>query len=161
MEITYKQFKKFEGIYDTYKDEPNLLTIKMIKIFSGKEPKELSIDELDEIEKAIADELSKEDYLIRKFNRNGINYGIIPNFSKITTGELIDLDTLMSENDLLGVCRILYRPIESSNKDTYTIREYDGTSDLDDISWHICRSAISFFVQSFHHLKRITHTSIK
>lgn len=68
-----------------------------------------------------------EPSLITRFESDGIEYGFIPNFSEISTGELIDLDNLLADADFESIASILYRPVVSSDKKgRYTIEEYKG-----------------------------------
>jgi len=53
------------------------------------------------------------------------NYGFIPNFDKITTGELIDIETFLKDENILGAVGVMYRPIETKFKNLYTILPYD------------------------------------
>jgi hypothetical protein len=53
------------------------------------------------------------------------NYGFIPNFDKITTGELIDIETFLKDENIVGAVGVMYRPIEKRFGTLYTIGPYD------------------------------------
>jgi hypothetical protein len=53
------------------------------------------------------------------------NYGFIPNFDKITTGELIDIETFLKDENIVGAVGVMYRPIEKRFGKLYTINPYD------------------------------------
>lgn len=52
-------------------------------------------------------------------------YGFIPNFDKITTGELIDIETFLKDENIIGAVGVMYRPIEKRFGKLYTIDPYD------------------------------------
>lgn len=52
-------------------------------------------------------------------------YGFIPNFDKITTGELIDIETFLKDENIVGAVGVMYRPIEKKFNKYYTIDPYD------------------------------------
>lgn len=57
----------------------------------------------------------------------GVKYGINPDFSDITMGEMLDLET----DDVLKQMAILYRPIVKQKNKKYIIEEYNGNYNLD------------------------------
>lgn len=61
----------------------------------------------------------------------GKQYGFIPNWEEFTTGEYIDMEMYCDDvyKNALKVCSILYREIESSYKDKYTIVPYTAKED--------------------------------
>ena len=67
---------------------------------------------------------------------DGQKYGFV-NLQKITTGEWVDLETIISANkDDIQAClhelmNILYRPIIKETKRGYKIKPYDGEGDAD------------------------------
>jgi hypothetical protein len=52
-------------------------------------------------------------------------YGFIPNFYKITTGELIAIETFLKVENIVGAVGVMYRPIEKRFGKLYTINPYD------------------------------------
>lgn len=69
---------------------------------------------------------------IDKFTLNGIEYGFIPSWKKMSFAEFVDLDTFMNKtpeeivNNLHILCAIMYRPIISKRKEhDFKIEEYD------------------------------------
>jgi hypothetical protein len=58
---------------------------------------------------------------------NGVNYGFIPNFDKITLGEHATIDTLLGTDENIPLLMsVLYRPIKRKAGEFYEIEEYDG-----------------------------------
>ena len=69
---------------------------------------------------------------IDRFELDGVKYGFIDSWKKMTYGEYVDLDTLFRRDDTLEyihiIMAILYRPIISEDKKTkkYEIEKYDS-----------------------------------
>lgn len=69
--------------------------------------------------------------LIREFTMNGVDYGFIPNWTKLTLGEFADLETYSSQgafDNLEKILALLYRPIEKRSVDSYRIAPYEPHS---------------------------------
>jgi hypothetical protein len=71
--------------------------------------------------------------LIDRFELDGIEYGYLPSYKKITFGEFVDLDTLLTKKpeeviDYLHIITaIMYRPIvKSKSKHNFEIEKYDA-----------------------------------
>ena len=93
--------------------------------------------------------LSTEHELIQRFEFEGTEYGFIPNLSKITAGEFIDLDNYLLEDDkqLHKICSILYRPVTKSLSTLYEIEKYEGTDKYSDIMKRVdCKVALGALV---------------
>lgn len=157
--ITYKQLNELDEILSSSTNEETTL-IKIIQLVYGyteEEIRKLPVDKLtayiDYVNKYMIN-LNSEKPLQITLVHNDIEYGFIPNFSKITTGELIDLDTYHSVGDWLSIINILYRPIINKNKIGYEIEDYNGTIDRidDSINLDIVQGVISFFQKSFQNL---------
>ena len=107
--------------------------------------------------------LSTEFELVTKLESDGIKYGFVPNFSEITTGELIDLDSLLEQKNFEGIASILYRPIiKEDKKGRYLIEEYKGYDDtiFENAPINFYLGFINFFYKSYQILKNPSLTSI-
>mgnify|MGYP003677900953 FL=1 len=65
------------------------------------------------------------------FKHEGVEYGMIPDLSAITLGEYADLETFINRDiidNLCDIASVLFRPIKSKDKDSYTIDAYELTS---------------------------------
>src|SRR5690606_8310234 len=82
---------------------------------------DITPEQLELITSKLHDIVQTESPLVNRFKLNGIEYGIIPNFSKIKAGELIDLDNLFANDDIVGLMSILYRPIKKSQWNPFNI----------------------------------------
>lgn len=74
-------------------------------------------------------EAPEQDYQLQPIVEvNGQQYGIIPNFARITTGEYIDLETLCEDayNNFPQIMAIVYRPVLEHYGNEYRIAAYTG-----------------------------------
>jgi hypothetical protein len=146
----------------TYKDDDSKLVSEIIKLLHGTL----------NIEKTIADKtmlelnhfLLKENYdLVHRFEYNNVEYGFIPNLSKITAGEFIDLDNYINQDErqLHKICSILYRPITKTFGKYYEIEDYEGTDKLADIMMKVDASIILGALVFFYSLSKslLDHTN--
>ena len=66
--------------------------------------------------------------LIQLFEHEGVEYGFIPNWTKLTFGEFVDLEHFASEGRLVEnldrAMALMYRPVIEKVKGHYTISDY-------------------------------------
>jgi hypothetical protein len=147
MQLTVEELMKINLLTSTYKDDDKKLTSELIKVISGS----LEVEHIEVTKKIseLNDFLLTEHDLIQRFVYDDVEYGFIPNISKITTGEFIDLDNYLSEEpkQLHKICAILYRPIKSSMGKHYEIEKYEGTDKLSKIMLNVdCKVALGALV---------------
>lgn len=108
----------------------------------------------------------RSDELINRFKIGDIEFGLIPDFDKITTGEFLDLSTY--ESDLGNIHRlmaILYRPVTSTRRGKYSIEKYEGSDKYKDIMLKVdakvYTSVIGFFLTLNQVCMKILSTSFQ
>jgi len=139
-DITLKDYQKYMKIYEANKenDDTGFLDMKLIEIICNIDLitiNKMSVDEFDYITSYVSEIFTTETPLIRRFKITGtddvtIDFGFIPNLSKISLGEYIDLDNYLGDiQNLHKAMAVLYRPVPKqwSKKDFYNITEYEGT----------------------------------
>lgn len=116
-----------------------LMNLAMVSIFcemKEEDIKELPFEAYDVVLEHLNTILSEETPLVRRFSLVGadgveVEFGLIPNLSKMTTGEYMDLDSYMGDGvrSMNKAMAVLYRPIHKSfrNKEDYRVMEYKGT----------------------------------
>lgn len=92
--------------------------------------------------------LKKEQEVVYNFTLNGTEYGLNPDFSSMSFGELIDCNTA----DILTQICILYRPITNKKKNKYTIKEYEADISMYDefkenLTLDVYNGFIAFFLR--------------
>ena len=94
--------------------------------------RELPADTYDTVLSILVDvtnKLQDEQPLTMRFKLNGREYGMIPNFDKITYGENKDLSSyLQNWNTMDRAMAVLFRQVDATYNDTYRIVKYSGTS---------------------------------
>lgn len=133
----------------------------ILKVFKGMKLKEaiLLLEEFKSLN-TVSDEV------VNRFKIDGVEYGLIPDFEEITTGEYLDISAY--ENDASNIHRlmaILYRPVVSKFGKSYTIEEYSGSSKYMDVMLKVDASiytrVMSFFLLINQRCMKIMNTSIQ
>lgn len=155
--IKYIQFKKSLR-EDLTVDELYTLLSELYNI--DKEVfNDINPEQLELITSKLHDIVQTESPLVNRFKLDGVEYGIIPDFSKIKAGELIDLDNLFANDDIVGLMSILYRPIKKSQwnpfnilgQKRYEIKKYKEPNHkaFENVPLAIVDGALSFFLSSY------------
>lgn len=136
MEITIEKLIKINELISLYKDDDKEFTKQFTLLVFGTLDIEKSV-----LDKTIRDfyETSNNTDLIQRFFYNDVEYGFIPNLSKITTGEFIDLDNYLNAEvkEFDKIAAILYRPVTKSINKYYEIEKYEGTDKLSKIMLNV------------------------
>jgi len=97
-------------------------------------------------------DLSTDRDVIPFFHINGTRYGFIPDFTKLSTGEFIDLDGLTTKGwskHLPELMAILYRPVTQEVRHMYEIQPYHPSRVRNELMkqapMDACLSALVFF----------------
>lgn len=147
-DIALGQYQKFYDIYDEKADK-EFINRMALSVFYGIDGKYYSQMKLIDIEKIVSElnkALEQKIKLIRRFELNGIEYGIIPDFDDMTFGEFVDMDANYGLEKIHKLMSIIYRPIKNKTGTRYSIKPYGGTNDrLKDMPLGIALSALDFF----------------
>lgn len=165
-DISYKDFKKVEDIMLNLESANTKQLAKAFKVIYNVSDEELNKIKWEEITakmNVVVLLLSEEIPLVTKIESEGVKYGFIPNFSEITTGELIDLDSLLVDKNFEGIASILYRPIIKEDKKGYEVAPYNGYDDklFENAPVNFYLGFINFFFRSYQILKSHFLTSTK
>ena len=160
-DIKLRDYIKWAKILESNKEvENNFLEIKILETFcnmTAKEVQELPVGAADTAIQHLVNLLNEEPPLTERFKMTGsdgveLEFGFIPNLSKMTMGEYVDLDTYISQpSEMHRTMSILYRVIDKSwgNNRAYRINEYQGTDHLSgimlDMPTGIALGALVFF----------------
>ena len=130
-DITLKQYMDYNALGELTDED----AVKhKIAIFGGV-PVELQNKirkkDSDSIINQINEALKHESNFRARFTLNGIEFGFIPNFDKITAGEWGDISRYNTEIETLHrLMAILFRPIdEVDNFGNYKLQAYHGTDE--------------------------------
>ena len=164
-DVTLNQYQRYIKLTEREDLNPFEFSKRKLEIFtkipyhslnnvSQKDYEEL----LNDIDKALATEVQFKD----RFSINDVDFGFIPNFDKITTGEFVDLSKYGTDIETLhNLMAILFRPIK--NKDSfnnYSIVNYNGTADYAEVMKqtpiNIVNGALLFFCNLAKELQKST-----
>ena len=133
-DITLIQYQEYNQEIEARKELPDAeeyLLIKKIEIFCKLTREQVLNIEYSSI-KQISDILDKileeQPELTEKFTLNGIKFGWLPKLDDMSYGELLDLNSNISDWDSMQVAMgVLYRPIKQELKNgLYNIEKYEG-----------------------------------
>jgi hypothetical protein len=148
-DIKLHQYLEFEKLPETLSDfDRAIQTISIFCELNTHEIKQIPYKTLEKIIANIKEALSDDPGLIHTFELNGIKYGLIPNFDKMSTAEFIDIDNYQKERDnLYKVMSVLYRPIIEEDGKKYLIEKYEGkiNEDFEEMPMAYVKGAIVFF----------------
>jgi hypothetical protein len=133
-------------VYEANKevDDANFLELKLLEAFCGVDlltANKMPFETFDFALERISDVFKEGTPLVNRFKMTGTDdvtaeFGFIPNLSKMSLGEYVDLDTYIGDmQNMHKAMAILYRPIHKSwdGKKHYRIAEYEGTESYSDV----------------------------
>ena len=159
-ELTIEQYQKFLKV----EGDETFMTLKALEIFANiplKVAHAMKADDILDISQHILSIVGGEHRLVRRLSFRGREYGFVPNLEEMSFGEYIDLDSYLSDMDMLHkTVGVLYRPIVNAKGDYYEIEEYKGTNGYSDFPLDVALGATLFFYRLSNKLLRDTPTSL-
>ena len=165
-EITLEQFQKYSLLLKREDLDDFQLNKRKVSIFTGIKYRDLNnidLKDFDEILTQIDTALNVDVKFKDRFVLNGVEFGFIPNFDKITAKEFVDLsiyplDDIETYHNLIA---ILFRPIKNEdNFGNYNIKGYNGTDRYAELMkqtpMHIVNGALVFFLNLAKELQEST-----
>ena len=147
MKILARKYLDFLKLIENSKDDTDNLKIMLNMFFDidektyNKMPYQRVLQKADIVNIIV----NKTHILPIIIEMEGVKYGINPDFSDITMGEMLDLET----DDVLKQMAILYRPIVKQKNKKYTIEEYNGNYNLDLFNNNITLEQLLGFIGFF------------
>ena len=156
-DITIDTYQKYVKIQEGKGTEKNKV-IKSLALLCNTKPfvvKKMAYSDLLEImgiiKKMIDTEPKTEDFK-KVFKFNKIEYGFVPNLSKLSTGEYIDLEAYCKNpiENLHIIMSILYRVVTFKRGERYAIESYDPDQFKEELfkecPMNIALSSLGFFL---------------
>lgn len=154
-EVPLSRYQKFLKISEENEDS-EFLHHKMIEIFCGIDLKlipQIKYKDIVKISSVLTTMFNKEHDFVKTFKIGDIEYGFIPNFEEITSGEYMDLDNYINDyQELHKAMAIMYRPIKNKIAGKYTIEPYMGSHVYSEIMKNAPLSAVLGARVFFYHL---------
>jgi len=158
-ELTIEQYQKFLKV----EGDETFMTLKAIEIFANiplKVAYAMKADDILDISQHILSIVGGKHPLVRRLSFRGKEYGFVPNLEEMSFGEYIDLDTYLSDMDMLHkTVGVLYRPIVKEKGDLYEVEPYNGTDGYSDFPLDVALGATLFFYRLSNKLLKSTPTS--
>ena len=141
---------------------------ELIKLFTKIEQVEAILKkDRDKLVAAIIEAVQKEGTFKNRFTLGNIEFGMIPNFDKITASEYTDLIKYSEkEEDLHRLMAVAFRPIKLKDKfKNYQIVNYNGTHELCELMKQTPMSIVkgfnAFFLNLSNDLEAYTRRSME
>lgn len=175
-EITVGQYKKLWKLYEKEEDA-YVAQRKCIELLADLPEGTLKNASWESIEKASGtinwlisepDPFALKLPLVRRFRLKDVDYGFIPDWSRLTVGEYADLETLCRDGMfevLEKVCACLFREVAEEKGEGYNIRSYTNSKRRSeamlDLPMNIAVAAIVFFCRIEEELISTTQRSLQ
>lgn len=132
-EVSLRKYLALQHDLENYKDDEEAVTAFTLYHFCGitmEEFRTLSKESYNNLLNIITPFMQSVQHELQRFiTIDGVEYGFEPNLSNMAYGAYCDItkySTLGIDKNWGKIMDILYRPIESRLKETYTIKPYDG-----------------------------------
>ena len=171
-DITIETYQKYVDIQEGKGSEKNKV-LRSLALLCGTTTtivKKMLYSDLLDIMNIIKDMLDNEpdktDFK-KMFMFKDQEYGFVPNLSKISTGEYIDLETYTKEpvKNLHNIMSILYRPVTHKVNERYAIENYNPDEFKEelfkDCPMDIALSSLGFFLSLGEILARTSHNFLQ
>ena len=175
-DITLEQYQKYLKITKDLdkedKDVEQFIGTKMLEIFCEASYEEIrrlpaGIYEyaIDQIIRCLNESTPLEKTFFMRGNDDvEIEFGMIPNLHNMTSGEYIDLDSLIGDFDNMHkAMAVLYRPVIKKHKELYDIEPYSTYEKYEDIMKYtplnVSLGAMVFFYRLGMKLSKLTLNS--
>ena len=143
-DIKLSQWQRYIEILEKNKDAEltGFSEKKLLGIFCGVELKDIDrigLSVFDNTIQHLSNILNSKPELVKTFKMTGtddvtVEFGLIPNFDKMSYGEFVDLEKyLFVDKDLHRAMAVMYRPVKLKSKGSYLIHDYNGTDYLAEV----------------------------
>lgn len=166
-DITIEQFQAINELAKrelSEEEESN----EILKLFTGVEQVDAILQkDRDYLLSKVKEALIKEGTFQNRFTLNNIEFGMIPNFDKITGSEYTDIIKYCeNEEDLHRLMAVVFRPIKLKDRfKNYQIVNYNGTHEMCELMkktpMSIVKGFNSFFLSLSIDLEAYTRKSME
>jgi len=135
-EIKLYQYQEFLKVSEQKDQDEDFLKHKMIQIFCGIDLKlvlMMSFSDIEYITEKIGSLFTDKNKFIQRFKLDSVDFGFIPNLDNMSAGEVIDLDSYISDwQQMHKAMAVLFRPVIKKLSDKYIIEKYEGSDKYSD-----------------------------
>jgi len=171
-DITIETYQKYVKIQNGKGSEKNKIirSVALLCNTTNKIVKAMPYSDLVFIMQTLRDLVDQEpdkEKFRKLIDIEGEQYGFIPNMSKMTTGEYIDLETYCKEpiENLHIIMSILYRKVKLKRGDRYAIESYDPELFKEEL-FKLCKmdialGSLGFFLTIGEKLAQTSHSYLE
>lgn len=155
-DITLGQYQKYMKVLEENEGDDSageFLTLKAIEIFCNVSLKDvlgIPAKDADKVLNTINKAFEEKPSLIQRFDLLGVDMGFEPQLETISLGAYIDVEDNISDwQDMHKAMAALYRPVNFTNKDKYTVAPYEASEEVSNLMKEmpldVAMSAMVFF----------------
>jgi len=135
MEIPLVRYQKFlKSSTDEDSEFNRILFVSCMTATDINVVRQITKKDFDSIYNHLYDVLNQQPKYINRFKIDGLEFGAIPNFDKISVGELADLDTYYRDWETMHkAMAVMFRLVTEKKGNEYLIEEYNGTDKFADL----------------------------
>jgi len=153
-DMTLGQYQRYMKIVEDNKENADeFINLKLIEIFcnvSLKDVLSIPAKDAERVLSIIGKAFEEQPKLIRRFDLLGVDMGFEPQLESIALGAYIDVEDNISDwQTMHKAMAALYRPVNFSQKDKYTVAPYEPSDEVSalmrDMPLDVAMSAMVFF----------------
>jgi len=153
-DMTLGQYQRYMKIVEDNKENADeFINLKLIEIFcnvSLKDVLSIPAKDAERVLGIIGKAFEEQPKLIRRFDLLGVDMGFEPQLESIALGAYIDVEDNISDwQTMHKAMAALYRPVNFSQKDKYTVAPYEPSDEVSalmrDMPLDVAMSAMVFF----------------
>jgi len=156
--ITLGQYQRYLKVADQNKGEEynDFLNKKLVEIFCNvdlNEVEQIPFVEFEKVLVIIQEAFEKKWGLTKRFKLLDVDMGFIPKLDDMSLGEYVDVESSIGDwQDMHKAMAVLFRPVNFSQKDKYTIAPYSPSEEVKELMKEMPLSVVMGAVVFFYHL---------
>lgn len=156
--ITLGQYQRYLKVADQNKGEEynDFLNKKLVEIFCNvdlNEVEQIPFVEFEKVLTIIQEAFEKKWGLTKRFKLLDVDMGFIPKLDDMSLGEYVDVESSIGDwQDMHKAMAVLFRPVNFSQKDKYTIAPYSPSEEVKELMKEMPLSVVMGAVVFFYHL---------
>ena len=156
--ITLGQYQRYLKVADQNKGEEynDFLNKKLVEIFCNvdlNEVEQIPFVEFEKVLVIIQEAFEKKWGLTKRFKLLDVDMGFIPKLDDMSLGEYVDVESSIGDwQDMHKAMAVLFRPVNFSQKDKYTIAPYSPSEEVKELMKEMPLNVVMGAVVFFYHL---------
>ena len=156
--ITLGQYQRYLKVADKNKGEEynDFLNKKLVEIFCNvdlNEVEQIPFVEFEKVLVIIQEAFEKKWGLTKRFKLLDVDMGFIPKLDDMSLGEYVDVESSIGDwQDMHKAMAVLFRPVNFSQKDKYTIAPYSPSEEVKELMKEMPLSVVMGAVVFFYNL---------